>query len=194
MRGDNWHLLKTAHIMLLMKKDCAMLSSEFRPISLMHKAAKITCKILANHLAPELQRMISASQSTFIKGHSIHDNFLYVQIIIKEAHSKRLPLVFLKQDIAKAFNLVRWGYLFDVMRGFGFGQCWIDLMAIMLSSSSSHVMINDSPGDPFEHRRDLRQGDPLSPMLELVKPWKGKLLNRSGRLQLVNSVLTAIAI
>lgn len=80
------------------------------------------------------------------------------------------------------------------MRGFGFGQCWIDLMAIMLSSSSSHVMINGSPGDPFEHRRDLRQGDPLSPMLELVKPWKGKLLNRSGRLQLVNSVLTAIAI
>lgn len=134
----------------------------------MHSVAKIACKILATRLAPELPRLISASQSAFIKGRSIQDNFLYVQNVVKEAHSKNLPLLFLKLDIAKAFDSVNWGYLLDVLKGYGFGQRWMDLLAIMLSSSTSRVLLNGIPGTPFSHRQGLRQGNPLSPMLFIL--------------------------
>lgn len=57
--------------------------ADYRPISLVHSFAKIISKILANRLAPELSHIISANQSAFLKKRSIHDNFVYVQQLIK---------------------------------------------------------------------------------------------------------------
>lgn len=38
----------------------------------------------------------------------------------------------------------------------------------LLSSSTTRVMLNGEPGQPFRHMRRLRQGDPLSPMLFII--------------------------
>jgi mannosylglycoprotein endo-beta-mannosidase len=86
---------------LLPKKNEPSDAKDFRPVSLMHSVAKILCKLLANRLAPELKNLVSASQSAFIKGRSIQDNFLYVKNVIKRAHKKKAPLIFLKLDISK---------------------------------------------------------------------------------------------
>lgn len=82
----------------------------------MHSMVKIVCKILTNHLGPELHNLVSNSQSAFISERSVHDNFLFVQNVIKEAHKKKRPLLFLKLDIATAFNSVNWSYLIEVLR------------------------------------------------------------------------------
>lgn len=58
--------------------------------------------------------------------------------------------------------------MFEVLKRFGFGQRWTDLFAIMLASSSSRVLLNGSPGEPFSHRKGLRRGDPLSPMMFIL--------------------------
>jgi mannosylglycoprotein endo-beta-mannosidase len=134
----------------------------------MHSVAKILCKVLAIRLAPEFHRLISQSQSAFIKGRSIQDNFLYVKNVIKEAHVKKHPLVFLKLDIAKAFDSVNWGYLLKVLENMGFGHKWINIIALLFASSSPRIMLNGSPGNLFYHRRGLRQGDPLSPLLIIL--------------------------
>jgi hypothetical protein len=44
---------------------------DFRPISLVHRFAKLVTKILANRLAKKLNEMISPNQSAFIKGRFI---------------------------------------------------------------------------------------------------------------------------
>ena len=57
--GDLWRLINTANLVLLPKKDGAANAKDFRPVSLMHSVSKICCKLLANRLAPELQKLVS---------------------------------------------------------------------------------------------------------------------------------------
>lgn len=81
--------LNTAHIVLFPKKPNATEISDFRPISLIHSAAKIFSKLLANRLASELNVLVSRAQSAFIKRRSIQDNFLYTQNLIRALHRSK---------------------------------------------------------------------------------------------------------
>jgi exonuclease III len=168
LKGEQWGLLNTASIVLLPKKNQATDAKDYRPVSLMHSAAKLLCKLLANRLAPEMHKLVAPSQSAFIKGRSIQDNFLYVKNVIKRAHKRKTPLIFLKLDIAKAFDSLIWPFLLKVLAEMGFGQRWRDLIALILASSSSRILLNGALGVPFRHKRGLRQGDPLSPMLFIL--------------------------
>jgi hypothetical protein len=104
--GSYLNLINTANIILIPKKPDAMSVSDYRPISLIHSLSKIFSKLLANRLAPILGNLISKNQSAFIKTRCIHDNFLYVQNLIKELHRSKTPSLFIKLDISKAFDFV----------------------------------------------------------------------------------------
>jgi hypothetical protein len=150
---------------------------DYRPISLIHNLSKIWSKLLANRLAPFLPDLVSNCQSAFVKKRSIHDNFLYIQNLIKELHSKKTPGLFLKLDISKAFDSVGWAYLIDVLKALGFGQKWRNWVCLSLASATSRVLLNGDPGNPIWHARGLRQGVPLSPMLFIlaIDPLQGIL-------------------
>lgn len=84
--GQHLKQLNSAHMVLLPKKQDASTIKDFRPISLSHSVAKILSKLLANQLAPYLQDLVSRQQSAFIKKHTIQDNFLYTQNLIRALH------------------------------------------------------------------------------------------------------------
>jgi hypothetical protein len=76
LRVGCWNLLNS--VALIAKKEGAQSIGDYRPISVMHNTTKLFGKILVNRISPHLDRIISLSQSAFIKGCSIHDNFQYV--------------------------------------------------------------------------------------------------------------------
>jgi hypothetical protein len=152
--------LNSAHIILIPKQSDAIRVGDFRPISLTHSVAKLISKLLASRVAPYLDTIVSRAQSAFIRRRSIHDNFLFTQNLIKDLHRAKQPSIFLKLDIAKAFDSVRWDFLLEVLTRLGFGVRWRSWVSILLRSSSSAVFLNGARGKWFKHWRGLRQGDP----------------------------------
>lgn len=94
--------------------------------------------------------------------------FYLCPALIQQLHREKKPSIFLKLDIAKAFDSVNWNYLLSVLAQYGFSQRTRDMVAISLASTSSRVILNGAPGTPFFHKKALRQGDPLSPLLFLL--------------------------
>ena len=107
LRCSGLQMINSANIILLPKKDGAEEITDFRPISLIHSFIKIIAKALALRLAPHMNDIVSTNQSAFIKTRSIHDNFLAVRNTARHLHRNRTPTLFLKLDIAKAFDSMR---------------------------------------------------------------------------------------
>lgn len=91
--------------------DGAVDIKDFRSVSLMHGAIKIFVEVLSMRLVVDLSRLVGEHQSAFIKGCSIHDNFMLVQCTAQRLHALRAPAIMLKLDISKVFDSVQWSFL-----------------------------------------------------------------------------------
>lgn len=86
--------LNFAYLILIPKRMDASSASDFRPIRLIHSVAKLTTKLPANRLGPRLHELVAANQSAFVRGRSIHDNFMLVQQSIRSLHNKRVASLY----------------------------------------------------------------------------------------------------
>ena len=187
--GQNLQLLNSSTLVLIPKINGANQPKDFRPISLLHSFSKLFAKILAARLQPHMNSLIQQCQNAFIRGRSIHDNFVYVQSLAKSLKQKKIPAVLLKLDISKAFDSVSWEFLLQLLQARGFPRKWCDWITIMLLTCSSRILVNGDLSPNIQYRRGLRQGDPLSPLLFiLVMDCLGRLMDRANDAGILSSL------
>ncbi|GJU19724.1 RNA-directed DNA polymerase, eukaryota, reverse transcriptase zinc-binding domain protein [Tanacetum coccineum] len=73
-----------------------------------------------------------------------------------------------KVDFEKAYDSVRWDYLDDILKKFGFGDKWCGWIRNFLISSKGSVIVNNSPTKEFQFHRGLKQSDHLFPFLFIL--------------------------
>jgi len=71
-----------------------------------------------------LEKVISKSQSAFIKGRQILDPILIANDCLDSRLRSREPVVICKIDLEKAYNHVNWNFLLYMQRRCGFGGKW----------------------------------------------------------------------
>ena len=84
---------------------------DYRPISCCNTIYKCISKIIAERIKRCIPDIICPAQTAFVQGHSIADNILLTQELVKNYHSVVGPLrCALKIDLKKAYDSIRWSH------------------------------------------------------------------------------------
>jgi hypothetical protein len=72
-----------------------------------------------------------------------------------------MPALLFKLVISKAFNIVSWEYVLELLKHRGFSHKWRDWLSLLFKSAHSLALLNGVPGERVNHTRGLHQGIPL---------------------------------
>ncbi|KAL9688033.1 hypothetical protein QQ045_032446 [Rhodiola kirilowii] len=129
---------RTLIVLIPKKKDTDRIE-DWHPISLCNVAVKIITKIIATRLQPISSQVITTSQSAFVKGRIITDNFIVAHEIAnflrtRTAHSDFYASI--KLDISKAYDCVEWLFLEKLLLRLGFARLWVGKVMCCVSGRS----------------------------------------------------------
>lgn len=136
---------------------------QFRPITVINVIFRILAKVHANRVALLADRLTHPNQSAFIQGRFILDGVLVFHEVIHDVKIKRQKAVFLKIDFHKAYDMVHWSFLWEVLLRKGFDDCWVTRVMQLVSRGRTTVNTNGEVGPFFPLFLGLDRG-PLLPL------------------------------
>jgi hypothetical protein len=119
----------------------------FRPIALINVIFKFISKAFAIRLSPIAHRVISPTQTAFIKGRLIHDGALALHEILDEIKFSGQRAVILKLDFEKAYNRVSWAFMRTVLSRKGFEGGNVHRLMQLVAGGQTVISINGEIGD-----------------------------------------------
>ena len=157
--------INATFIALIPKVSSPQRLNDFLPISLVGYMYKVLAKILANRLRVVIGRVVSDSQSAFVKRKQILDGILVANEAVDKARRLKKDMLLFNVDFEKAYNSVDLSYLDMVIQRMNFPTLWRKWMSECVGTTTISVLVNGCPTEEFPMERGLRQGDPLSPFL-----------------------------
>lgn len=86
----------------------------------------------------------------------------------------------IKVDMAKAYDLLEWSFLMQVMKAFGFSTQWRLLIFNCISTTHFFILMNDTARSYFKSSRGLHQANHLSPdLFILTEEILSRMLNQA---------------
>ena len=143
-------------------------AANYRPITLLNCDYKIISKVVNNRISPFLSSLLKNDLAGFIKGRHIGDSITLMCDISDYANFKNIPGAVLLIDLLKAFDSLNWSFMFAILRNFGFGDFFINLIRIIYKEPKCCIINNNFLSSYFEIKRRVRQGDPLSPTIFIL--------------------------
>lgn len=96
--------------------------NQFRPISLCNVTVKIISKVIANRLKLMMEKLAGKYQTSFISEKSTSDNITSAQEVVHSLSKRKGAKggFILKVDLKKAYDMVDWNFLQEVLKFLGF--------------------------------------------------------------------------
>jgi len=136
-----------------------MYLKNWRPISLLNVDTKIATKVLALRLESVLPSIIHFNQNAYVKGRTIFDAAHTIEDVIEYAKRSCTPGLLVAIDFEKAFDSLKWSFLFETLEIFNFGKNfikWVKLFYTNITScalnggfSTNYFKINQTRGSPL---------------------------------------------
>ena len=101
----------------------------------------------------------------FFANRNILDGPFILNELIWWCKSKKKRSMVFKVDFEKSYDSVRWDYLDEVLKKFGFGVRWRGWIQRCLSSSRGSILVNGSPTNEFQFYKGLKQKKSVIPFL-----------------------------
>ncbi|XP_019241883.1 PREDICTED: uncharacterized protein LOC109221907 [Nicotiana attenuata] len=151
-------------ITLIPKIPAPFKVKDYRLITCCTTWYKVVAKILTRRIKKVIEVIIGKSQSAFIEGRSIIDKILFSHELFKDYNRKGLtPRCLMKVNTKKAYDSLDWQFLRCMLTDLGFPQKFIHWVMECVSTMSYSLMLSGGLTKPFQARRGIRQGDPMSP-------------------------------
>lgn len=147
------------------KVDTAEMASQFRPISCCNVVYKCISKLIYSRLKEAVGHVVANNQSAFVQGRSMLHNVLICHDLVRHYNRKTTPRCLMKIDLQKAYDMLSWEFLEEVLEGYGSPAKFVKLIMTCVTSPRFTVKVNGEGYGYFKGERRLRQGDPASPLL-----------------------------
>lgn len=88
--------------------------------------------------------------------------------VIHKIMKGNIAFILAKLDITKAFDMIDWVFLFELLEVFSFGPYFMQFFKAITAFASSKIHLNGRSTVAIAIKRSVRQGCPISPLLFII--------------------------
>ena len=112
-----------------------------------------------------LAKLIDNTQTGFIKGRYIGEGTRLIYDLMNYTEQNSINGLIMLLDFEKAFDLISWKFLYQVLKYFGFGPGFIKWIVLFNSNIKATVLQAGFLSEFINIERGCKQGDPIAPYL-----------------------------
>jgi hypothetical protein len=105
---------------------------------------------MANRLQSLILETVHENEYDFIKGRTIQDCLGWAFEYLHQCHHSKREIVVLKLNFEKAFDLVEYDLVLEMLRAKGFPDKWLAWAVELFNTATPSVLLNVTAGKEFK--------------------------------------------